>query len=121
MNSLPGGAYFGNYSFTNYASLGQYPTGDITNSLSEAASVSWNVKSHTLRAGVDLRDIQYITQNYSTALSLSADPGWTQANYAQADSVSGNSIASAGRGVLVPSRPHHRHLAGLLDHREPGE
>jgi len=94
VNSLPGGAYFGNYSFTNYASLGQYPTGDITNSLSEAASVSWNVKNHTLRAGVDLRDIQYITQNYSTALSLSADPGWTQANYAQADSVSGNSIAS---------------------------
>ncbi len=94
VNSLPGGAYFGNYSFTNYASLGQYPTGDITNTLAEAASVSWNVKSHTLRAGVDLRDIQYITQNYSTALSLSADPGWTQANYAQADSVSGNSIAS---------------------------
>ncbi len=94
VNSLPGGAFFGAYSFTNYYSLGQYPTGDITNTGALAGSLSWNVGKHDVRFGVDIRDVQYITQNYSTALSLSADPGWTQQNYAQSDPLSGNSIAS---------------------------
>jgi hypothetical protein len=94
VNSLPGGAFFGTYSFSNYFNLGQYPTGDITNSGSAAASINWNVKSHSIRAGVDIRDIQYVTQNFSTALSLGADPGFTQQNYAQSDPLSGNSIAS---------------------------
>jgi hypothetical protein len=43
---------------------------------------------------VDIRDIQYVTQNFSTALSLGADTGFTQQNYAQSDPLSGNSIAS---------------------------
>jgi hypothetical protein len=94
VNSLPGGLFFGTYSFSNYFNLGQYPTGDITNTGSVAASVNWNVKRHSIKAGVDIRDIQYITQNFSNALSLSADPGWTQQNYAQSDPLSGNSVAS---------------------------
>jgi hypothetical protein len=94
VNSLPGGPFFGTYSFSNYFNLGQYPTGDITNSGNIAGSVNWNVKSHSIRAGVDMRDVQYVTQNFSTALSLGADPGWTQQNYAQSDPLSGNSIAS---------------------------
>jgi hypothetical protein len=94
VNSLPGGAFFGTYSFSNYAGLGQYPTGDITNTGAFAGSLNWNIKSHSVKAGVDIRDIQYVTQNFSTALSLSADPGWTQQNYAQSDPLSGNSIAS---------------------------
>jgi hypothetical protein len=52
------------------------------------------VRRHSIKACADLRDIQYVTQNFSVALSLSADPGWTQANYAQSDPLSGNSIAS---------------------------
>ena len=44
VSSLPGGAFFGTYSFPNYFNLGQYPTGDITNTGSAAASLSWNVK-----------------------------------------------------------------------------
>ena len=52
------------------------------------------MRSHSIKFGADLRDIQYVTQNFSTALSLSADPGWTQQNYAQSDPLSGNSIAS---------------------------
>jgi hypothetical protein len=94
VSNLPGGAFFGTYSFANYFNLGQYPTGDITNTGAVAASLSWNVRSHSIRAGVDLRDIQYNKQNFSTALSLSADAGWTQQNYAQSDPLSGNSIAS---------------------------
>lgn len=94
VGSLPGGPFFGTYSFSNYFNLGQYPTGDITNSGSAAASLNWNIKSHSVKAGVDIRDIQYVTQNFSTALSLGADPGWTQQNYAQSDPLSGNSIAS---------------------------
>lgn len=92
--SLPGGAFFGSYSFSNYFNLGQYPTGDITNTGSIAPSLNWNVRGHSIKAGADLRDVQYVTQNFSTALSLSADAGWTQQNYAQSDPLSGNSIAS---------------------------
>ena len=94
VNSLPGGAFFGTYNFTNYATLGQYPTGDITNTGAVAASLSWNIRKHALRFGADIRDVQYITQNYSVALSLGADPGWTQQNYALPDPLSGNSLAS---------------------------
>ncbi|SPE38875.1 conserved exported hypothetical protein [Candidatus Sulfopaludibacter sp. SbA6] len=94
VNSLPGGPFFGTYSFSNYFQMGQYPTGDITNTGSAAASLNWNVRNHTIKAGVDLRDIQYITQNFSTALSLSGSPQWTQQNYALADPLSGNDIAS---------------------------
>ncbi len=93
-SALPGGAFFGRYNFTNYFSLGQYPTGDITNTGSIAPSLNWNKGSHSIKVGADLRDVQYVTQNYSTALSLSADTGWTQQNYAQSDPLSGNSIAS---------------------------
>ena len=70
------------------------PTGDITNTGALATSLNWNVRGHSIKFGADLRDIQYVTQNFSTALSLSADPGWTQQNYAQSDPLSGNSIAS---------------------------
>lgn len=93
-NALPGGAFFGVYNFSNYFNLGQYPTGNITNTGALATSLNWNVHSHAIKFGADLRDIQYVTQNFSTALSLSADAGWTQQNYAQSDSLSGNSIAS---------------------------
>ena len=93
-SALPGGAFFGRYSFSNYFSLGQYPTGDITNTGSIAPSVNWNRGSHSIKAGADIRDVQWVTQNYSTALSLSADLGWTQQNYSQSDALSGNSIAS---------------------------
>jgi hypothetical protein len=93
-NALPGGAFFGTYSFSNYFNLGQYPTGNITNTGALATSLNWNVRGHAIKFGADLRDIQYVTQNFSTALSLSADPGWTQRNYAQSDPLSGNSIAS---------------------------
>ena len=92
--ALPGGAFFGRYSFSNYFSLGQYPTGDVTNTGSIAPSLNWNLRGHAIKFGADLRDVQWVTQNYSTALSLSADAGWTQQNYSQSDPLSGNSIAS---------------------------
>jgi hypothetical protein len=94
VNSLPGGAFFGVYNFNNYFNLGQYPTGDITNTGSFEGSVNWTVKSHAIKFGVDIRDIQYVTQNFSNALNFTADPTWTQQNYAQSDSFSGNDIAS---------------------------
>jgi hypothetical protein len=91
---LPGGAFFGVYNFSNYFNLGQYPSGDITNTGALAASMNYNIHGHAIKAGIDVRDVQYVTQNFGNALSLSADPGWTQQNYAQADPLSGNSIAS---------------------------
>jgi hypothetical protein len=93
-SALPGGAFFGQYNFSNYFNLGQYPTGNITNTGALATSLTWNVRGHAIKGGADMRDIQYVTQNFSVALSLSADPGWTQQNFSQSDPLSGNSIAS---------------------------
>jgi hypothetical protein len=67
--------------------------------------LNWNLRGHAIKFGADLRNIQWVTQNYSNALSLSADAGWTQQNYSQSDPLSGNSIAFA---VFV------QHLIGSL-------
>jgi len=94
VSALPGGAFFGVYNFNNYFNLGQYPTGDITNTGSFEGSVNWTVRAHAIKFGVDIRDIQYVTQNFSNAVNFTADPTWTQQNYAQSDPLSGNTMAS---------------------------
>ena len=90
---LPGGAFFGVYNFNNYFNLGQYPSGDITNT---GASPSARVttprpfdpgRRRSARCPVCHAEFQHRAEPHRV-------PGWTQQNYAQADSLSGNSIAS---------------------------
>jgi len=94
VSQLNGGPYFGRYDFSGYQSMGQYPTGDITNTWALAPSINHNRRGHSLKAGADLRWIQFISYNYGSPFYLSADAGWTQKDYTRADSLSGNSIAS---------------------------
>ena len=96
VSQLPGGPYFGNYTFTDYGDtgLGQYPSGDITNSVALQPSITRTWSGHTLKAGADMRWVQFISRNYGNPLQLSADRGWTQQDYAEGDDLSGNSIAS---------------------------
>jgi len=100
VSRIPGGPYFGSYSFSGYQGMGQYPSGDITNTVSFAPSISVLWKGHTTKAGMDARWTQWSNQNLGNPLSLSFDGGWTQKTYNRSDGVSGNSIASALLGYV---------------------
>src|SRR3954465_10603747 len=60
VSQLPGGPYFGVYAISDYQTLGQYPSGSITNTWSAAPNISRTQGLHSLKAGADLRWIQYI-------------------------------------------------------------
>jgi len=94
VSQLPGGAFFGVYQWTGYQTIGMYPNRNVTNNgaFHPTLSVVW--RGHTTKTGIDMRWIQYANQNTGDVLSLSANAGWTQRDYARADALSGHSIAS---------------------------
>jgi hypothetical protein len=94
VSQLPGGPFFGRYTFSNYQSMGQYFTGDITNTAALHPTITKMVSGHAIKAGFDMRWIQYITRNSGNPLLLSADRGWTQKEYNRSDALSGDDIAS---------------------------
>jgi hypothetical protein len=99
-SQLPGGAFFGVYAISDYQTLGQYPTGSITNTVSLAPNLSRTAGAHALKAGIDMRWIQYITTSLGNPLNLSTNRGATQRDYNRGDGLSGNSAASFLLGTL---------------------
>jgi hypothetical protein len=93
-SQLSHGDWFGAYSFTSYIGLGRYPSVNNTNNLAFAPSVFVIKGTHTIKAGLDARAVQYNTQNYGNPLSFSATPALTQREWNRADALSGNAIAS---------------------------
>ncbi len=93
-SSLPHGGNFGVYSFTGYTGLGSYPTANPTNNWALHPNLNWVRGGHNLKTGIDMRTIQYITNNPGNVLSLSASPSNTQRDYARSDALSGDAIAS---------------------------
>lgn len=91
---LPHKPNFGRYTFSSYTALGAYPTSNITNNWALHPNLTWVRGSHSIKAGVDMRTIQYITNNPGNVLALGATPSNTQKDYNRADSLSGDSIAS---------------------------
>jgi len=92
--SLPHKANFGRYTFSGYTALGAYPTADITNNWALHPNLTWVRGSHSLKAGIDMRSIQYITNNSGNVLTLGSTASPTQRDYARADALSGDAIAS---------------------------
>jgi hypothetical protein len=93
-SALPHRPNFGVYSFSGYTGLGAYPTADITNNWAFHPNVTWIRSGHSIKAGIDMRSIQYIQNNTGNVLSLSASPSNTQRDYSRGDALSGDSIAS---------------------------
>jgi hypothetical protein len=91
---IPKEPHFGRYDFSGYVSLGRYPTRNITNNLALHPTMTWIKGGHAIKAGVDMRWIQYLTQNFGNPFQLTADKGFTQREWNRADALSGNSIAS---------------------------
>ena len=52
VSQLPGGPFFGVYAISDYQTLGQYPTGSITNSVSLQPNVSRTPGAHSLKAAL---------------------------------------------------------------------
>src|SRR5574340_869249 len=93
-SNLPHKPNFGVYSFSGYTGLGAYPTASITNNWALHPNLTWVRGSHSLKGGVDMRSIQYITNNPGNVLALGATPANTQTDYNRGDALSGDSIAS---------------------------
>ncbi|MES1257465.1 MAG: TonB-dependent receptor [Acidobacteriota bacterium] len=99
-SQLPQSNLFGQYNFTNYTGLGSNVYNfNFTNTKSASLTLTKVAGSHTLKAGVDLRWIDYNVVNYGNAFLLTFDNTWTQQVYNKADSASGNSFASALLGL----------------------
>lgn len=93
-SQLPYGAWFGRYTFTDYISLGRYPSRNFTNTVTTHPVVTWVKGSRTLKAGLDMRFTQYATNNPGNVFTLGGSKTFTQRDFQRADAFSGNAIAS---------------------------
>ncbi|HEY3439124.1 MAG TPA: carboxypeptidase regulatory-like domain-containing protein [Paludibaculum sp.] len=94
VKSIPGPAYFGRWDTVGYASLGRDQGINITNNYNIMGSVTKIAGAHTLKFGVDLRRIHYITQNSGHILRFRSDKNWTQKIFNQGDTTSGDGYAT---------------------------
>jgi hypothetical protein len=92
--ALPHRSNFGVYTFAGYTGLGSYPNADITNTWAFQPSVTWIRGGHNVKAGVDTRWIQYITNSPGNVFTLGSSAAPTQREFNRADALSGDSIAS---------------------------
>jgi len=67
---LPYGAYFGRYTLDSYVPLGRYPSLSITNSFNIHPTLTKVTGKRTTKAGLDMRWIQYSTQNPGNVFTL---------------------------------------------------
>lgn len=94
IDQLPYGRWFGRYNIQPYKELGRYPSQNITNTFTVFPSLSRVRGSRTLKTGVDLRWIQYSTQNYGNIMEFASADTFTRADYSRSDGLSGNGLAT---------------------------
>lgn len=91
----PFNTYFPNISLSEFDGIGN-GGGNITpdESLVVNPSVTWIKGTHTIHAGIDMRFLQQAQRIVGGGMSFSTSRNWTQAQWNQGDSASGNAIAS---------------------------
>jgi hypothetical protein len=96
VSQLPYGEWFPRISISPFQALGRNPNfgGSATNTFSLLPSITWVHGRHTVTSGVDVRWIQYSTQNSSQIMTFSAGDTFTRADYSRADGLSGAGLAS---------------------------
>jgi hypothetical protein len=99
VSQLPVPDNFGTYNFTNYTGLGRASSFNYTNTVAFAGSIMKVAGPHSIKAGVDLRRIQYNVVNQGNIFTLTFNNTWTQQVYNTGDALSGNSFASALLGL----------------------
>src|SRR5260370_24911992 len=104
-SQLPILGYFGRYLLDGYIGLGNYFGNNVTNTFAVHPSFTKVSGSRTVKGGVDMRWIQYSTQNSADIFRLNSNKVFTQAVYNRADEVSGNYLARWLLGT-PSSAPH---------------
>jgi len=95
VNALPGSVMFGRYEpGDGYTSIGRNPGNNITNTVAAHPNITWIRGAQTWRAGVDMRWTQYNVKDEGNPFILTAGRGFTQKDYLNGDSGSGNGIAT---------------------------
>jgi hypothetical protein len=94
VSQLPSPAYFGRWNIAGYSPLGRGQGINITNNYGIMSSITKNAGKHTLKAGIDIRRIHFITQNSGNILEFNFNDQWTRRSWNQAEADSGDGFAS---------------------------
>lgn len=100
LSQIPGQAYFGRWNFENYQSLGRGQSNNFSNTYQITTSVTKIKGAHTLKAGFDIRQINYLQQNTGDILAFNGRSDWTRKTWNSADSNSGDGYASFLLGIV---------------------
>ncbi len=94
VSQLPHGAWFGRYEIDSLMNLGRYMGFNYTNTFAVHPTVTKIRGAHTTKSGVDMRWVQYATNNTGNVFLLGSNRSYTQADYLRGDALSGNALAS---------------------------
>jgi hypothetical protein len=94
--------YFGRWNFytgatgttTQYNSLGRSQSNNYTNTYELQGSITKILGSHTVKAGADVRQINYEIQNSGDILAINGYQTWTQDAFTNANAGTGDAYAS---------------------------
>lgn len=92
--ALPNGQWFQRYTFSGYSSLGTTSFYGYTNNFAIHPNVTRIQGAHSLKAGLDMRWIQYNDQTTGNPMLMSSDAGFTRRDWQLADSLTGDAIAT---------------------------
>jgi hypothetical protein len=92
--------YFGVWNFDNYQNLGRGQSNNYTDTFQLMGSAIKVTGSHTLKAGVDIRQINYEIQNTGSILNFTGNTTWTQNSFTGANSNTGDGYASFLLGIV---------------------
>jgi len=101
VGQLPGGYLMGVWSIGGYQTLGRTSSDNITNSYNLAATVTKVAGKHTLKAGIDVRRIQYLVLDTGSILEEDFNSAWTQQIYNNA----GNGLGGDGYASFLLGYP----------------
>jgi hypothetical protein len=105
--TLPSPVYFGRWNFYSgnsgstavYNPLGRGQSNNFTNTYQLAVSATKIQGQHTMKAGLDLRQINYLQQNTGDILRFDSYAGPTSKNWNQPDAISGDPYATFLLGI----------------------
>jgi Carboxypeptidase regulatory-like domain len=100
LSQLPSPVYFGVWSFDNYQTLGRSQSNNFTDTYELQLSATKVTGSHTIKAGFDIRQINYEIQNTGNILGFTGNSSWTQRVYNVGESTAGDSYASFLLGLV---------------------
>lgn len=101
VSQLPGGYLMGVWSIGGYQTLGRTTSDNITNSYGLEGSLTKVTGKHSLKAGIDVRRIQYLVLDTGSILEEDFNSAWTQQVYNNA----GNGLGGDGYASFLLGYP----------------